>query len=276
MTCGSVLDRAAGFLDGTLGAAECEAVLEHLEGCADCRGLLAALAAAEPGEAGLTDAILARTSGSPCESARSLLCARVDGDLPSADVELVEGHLRHCAACEALVRELHRLREDLPRLAALDPGPGFVAAVLARTSRRPRVASRSAAWAAAVARVFDRPRVALEGAFVAAAVICVPLSGLPDPLAAAPLRAVEQVRGAASEIEATVVVGTRAAWAQAEALVVDGSVAVASRLSQRTAETLRTLRLRHGTISGSRASGEASGGTGTHERSPDAAEETQR
>lgn len=266
MNCESLLDRATGWLDGSLeGPARAE-VDRHLETCSDCRDLLAALAAAPSEDPGLADAILARTSGSACGSARARLCARLDGELDAIDAGLVDGHLRHCPECEGLARVLRRMEADLPLLAAADPGPGFVESVLARTSRRPRPVPFAERWAAAVSRLFDRPRVALEGAFLAVAVVAVPLAVDPAPLA--------HVRGAVNAIEASVRSGTRTAWATTESFVVERSVVVASELTRRSTDTLETIRLRYGTFPARGASGETGGGTGTENRSPETPQET--
>lgn len=278
MNCKSLFDRATGFLDGTLAGPDREAVLRHLEGCAGCRSFFAALAAADeaPEDPGLADAILARTTGAACDSARSRLCARVDGDLDSVDADLVDGHLRHCPDCGALEGALRRLREELPRLAAIDPGPVFVEGILARTSRRPCRVPLAERWAAAVSCLLDRPRIALEGAFMAVALVGVPLTVFRTPLAEGPVAAIAHVRGVVKEMEAAVVVGTRAGWATTESFVVEHSVAVASEVSRRSTDTLESIRLRHGTFSAAGASGETGGGTGTLDRNPEAAQEGKR
>jgi len=232
MNCESLLDHATGFLDGSLSGAERESAARHLEGCADCRALIAALAASH--DPGLADAILARTSGAVCDSARERLCDRVDGELGPFDAELVDVHVLHCAECGALARTLRRLHEDLPRFPAIDPGPGFVEAVLSRTSRRPRRVPLRERWVAAVSQLLDRPRIALEGAFLSAVIVGVPLAASPEPIAVAPTYAVANARGAINDIEATVQVRARSTWAAAQAFVVETSVAATSRLRQGT------------------------------------------
>jgi predicted anti-sigma-YlaC factor YlaD len=257
MNCESFVDHVAGFLEGSLARPEREAARRHLETCADCRALFAALEASS--DPGLADAILARTSGAACESARSRLCARVDGELSSFDAELVDGHLRHCTECGALARALQSLTDDLPRLAAIDPGPGFVEVVLARTSRRPRPVPLAERWAAAVSRLLERPRIALEGAFVAVVFVGLPLAVSPSPLAGGPTYAIEDVRGAMGDIEASVQVGVRSAWGTARAFVVENSI-----------------RLRPGTFDGPGASGQKRGGSDADDRNPESAQEKKR
>lgn len=268
MNCESLLDHAPAFLDGTLAGPDREAIHRHLDACAGCRDLLAALARAPAEDEGFARAILARTSGSACGSARSRLCAFVDGELDAIDAGLVDGHLGHCSECLDLARVLRRMDTDLPFLAKIDPGPGFVEAVLARTTRRPRRVPLSDRWAAFVSSALERPRVAVEGAFIAVAVVAVPMAIDPAPLAHVP--------GAVNEIEASVRFGTRAVWATTESFVVEHSVAVASELSRRRTDTLETIRLRYGTFPASGASGDASDGTETPDRKPEAAEENRR
>ena len=274
MSCESFLDHAAGFLEGSLVEIDREAALAHLQGCAACRALLEALeAAADPG---LTDAILARTSGTACETARSRLCDRVDGGSSPFDAELVDGHLRHCPECGALARALASLTEDLPRLAAIDPGPGFVEAVLARTSRRPRRVPLAERWAAAVSRLLERPRIALEGAFVVAVLVGIPFAASPVPVVGGPTHAIADVRGAMGDVEARVEVGARSAWATARAFVVANATEVASGLARRSTETLESFGLREGTFARPGASGERRAGSGTNDRDPESAQEKRR
>jgi anti-sigma factor RsiW len=276
MNCESLLDHATGFLDGSLARPDRKAVVRHLAGCADCRGLFAALAAAPSEDPVLAGAILARTTGGVCDSARSRLCARVDGDLEPFDADLVDGHLRHCPDCAGLARALRVSAEELSRCAAIDPGPGFVEAILARTSGRPRPVPLAERWAAAVSRLLDRPRIAIEGAFAAMALVGMPAMVFQAPLADGSVAAVAHVRGAVNEIEASVVVGTRAAWAMTESFAVEHSVAVASEVSRRSTDTLESIRLRYGTFSGPAASRRKGGGTGTIDRNLEAPQETEQ
>src|SRR5690242_18078032 len=107
MSCEFLFDRAAGLLDGSLAPSDRDAARLHLEECAECWALLAALEAAADPE--LSDAILERTSGVACESARARLCDRIDEALGPVDAELVDGHLSHCSECGALARALRAL-----------------------------------------------------------------------------------------------------------------------------------------------------------------------
>jgi predicted anti-sigma-YlaC factor YlaD len=237
MSCDAFLDRAEGFLAGSLPRPDHESILLHLARCASCRALHDALTAACDPE--LAERILARTSGAACETARSRLCDRVDGELGSFDTELVDGHLLHCPECASLARSLAELTNDLPLLAAVDPGPEFVPMVLARTSRRPRRAPLSRRWAAFTSRLLDRPRIALEGAFVFAVVVGLPFAVAPAPIAGDPAHALPEARVAMSDIEAKLQVGARSAWGNAQAFVVESS-----------------MYLRHGTFARVGASGQ--------------------
>ena len=289
MICDSFLERVAGLLDGGLTRSGREEVWRHLEDCADCRGLYAALAAAGdvPEDPGLAGAILARTSGAACGSARSRLCAWVDGELDAFDADLVDAHLRRCPECGGLARPLERLREELPRLAAIDPGPSFVETVLSRTSRRPRRVPLGARWASVLSRLLARPRVAWEGAFVATVVLVAPVLAPRSPLADLPSRGLDlvrhrspeqrralgQLRGAVNDLEATLVGGARGAWARTGASVVEESIAMASGFARQSTDTWETIRQRFGTFPGFAASGQKSG---ARDREPDAAQERKR
>ncbi len=289
MSCDSFFQRVAELLDGSLTRSDREEVSRHLEDCADCRGLCAALAAAgdAPEDPGLAQAILARTTGAACPGARSRLCAWVDGELDAFDADLVEGHLRRCPECGDLARALERMQEELPRLAASDPGPRFVETVLSRTSRRPRRMPLRARGASVLSWLLDRPRVAWEGAFVATLVLAAPVLASRPPLADLMSRALDlvqhqaperrralgQLRGTVNDLEAILVVSARGTWARTGAAVVEDSTALASGLARQTTNSWETIRRRFGTFPGSAASGQKSGGTGPSDREPDAAQE---
>lgn len=132
----------------------------------------------------LTQAILARTSGSPCESLRAQACAFVDGELEPMRANLVGAHLAHCPACAQLVATLQGAADRLTELRAADPGPWFTARVLRACGPAPR----PSLWR----RLLHRPRFALEAAYVGAALafllLSLPLPGRPEGLGAAPLK----------------------------------------------------------------------------------------
>jgi hypothetical protein len=135
----------------------------------------------------LTRAILARTSGQPCASARDRLAGFADGELDGLDTELLRMHVAGCADCAALTAVLRGLSADLPLLAEVEPAPGFVAAVLARTEPRAALATRAARWlGGALAAGMRRPRFAWEAAYVATFVVALVFTVPGSPLASVP------------------------------------------------------------------------------------------
>jgi hypothetical protein len=168
------------LLEKRLGEREEAALLEHAEQCPSCRAML------EPPD-DLAGAILERTSGGTCDSARALLCAYVDEELEWTDSELTEMHLGSCPDCAALCRALARLELDLPVLAELVPDSGFVGDVLASTveARPARRIERM------LQNLWQRPRIALEGAYVGAFIFALVFVTPASPLAGVPRRAIE-------------------------------------------------------------------------------------
>jgi anti-sigma factor RsiW len=133
------------------------------------------------GHEALTRAILARTSGNACGSARERLCDFVDDTLAPFDRSLVEGHLAHCPACANLAAALAESTGVLPSFATLAPSTSVVFDVLRATSRRPPepgVGERLSAW---LGRVAARPRFSLEVAYVLTVLLLVVLG---NPVAA--------------------------------------------------------------------------------------------
>ncbi len=133
------------------------------------------------GHEALTRAILARTSGNACGSARERLCDFVDGTLAPFDRSLVDGHLAHCAACADLAEALIESTAVLPSFATLAPPTSVVFDVLRATSRRPSepgLGERLSAW---LGRMAARPRFSLEVAYVLTVLLLVVLG---NPVAA--------------------------------------------------------------------------------------------
>lgn len=142
----------------------------HAAHCADCRGWVAAYAegAAEwlnGGADDLTGGVVAMTSGTVCQHARRRLTAAPDARLEADAAALVASHLARCGECRAFVSAWTLVSAALPTLAESDPGPGFAAAVIARTSRRPAAAWRGRLRALG-SRLVRRPRFAWEVAYV--------------------------------------------------------------------------------------------------------------
>ena len=133
------------------------------------------------GHEALTRAILAKTSGNACGSARERLCDFVDDTLAPFDRSLVDGHLAHCAACADLAVALAEATTVLPAFATLAPPTSVVFDVLRATSRRPPepgLGERLSAW---LGRVAARPRFSLEVAYVLTVLLLVVLG---NPVAA--------------------------------------------------------------------------------------------
>ena len=174
--------RLEAFVENRLARRELDAVAEHAASCVDCREFLALCAEGAPPEheIDLTHAVLTRTSGSACARARERLAEPPTAPL---DAALVQAHLSACANCTALANVLSRLAVDLPLLAALDPGEGFVERVLARTRPRTRRAPWRDRWAAAWQHLVFRPRFALESAYVLTLVALLVFGGPSDLLA---------------------------------------------------------------------------------------------
>lgn len=257
-TCRTCIDRLDDLLEGRLNAADRREVEEHLLSCPGCRELkdLAAGEAtsiAPPPD--LLGAILARTSGPACGSARGRLCDHVDRLLASVDDDLVRAHLEGCDECGGLARALLRLAVDLPPLAEMEPGPRFVADVLSRTSRRQTLAARLAApFLAACRRLALRPRIAWEGAYAGSIALLI-LFGTPNaPFAGVPGKALELVRSAQEAVPVaagevprirTVV---RSRWEETTAEVQGRTRVLGTELQRRSWKTWDGLRQELGTL----------------------------
>ena len=178
MNCGQFQAVLDDFLAGNL--ADDFTAREHLKGCSKCRELAALIRddlvfPQAPAPAGLAEAVLRRTSGPACESARQFLPGYADGDLPASDTELLAIHLEACRDCRGLIAAVRMLAVDLPALAEMEPEPGFTARVLTATSEKQTLAQRLAAsWQ----EMLQRPRIAFEAAYIAMVTFAL-LFGLP-------------------------------------------------------------------------------------------------
>ena len=208
MECTQFSDRLEALLDGTLPAGEQTRAEAHAAACPRCRELytlmrvdLESPSIETPG--GLTESILARTSGRACLRAQALLGDHVDGTLGGLDDELVDAHLQQCRECTALARVLARLGEDLPAFAELHPDAALVDDVLART--RPRPARWSAMWEQVLRagrRLFERPRIAWEAGYIAAMVVWLVFGASWSPLRATPVQALALIQQSAVDTQA--------------------------------------------------------------------------
>jgi len=229
MECTQFNDRLEALLDGTLSDGDRASAEAHAAACPQCRELYAldALTRVDVERSvetpsGLTESILARTSGRACGRAQTLLGDLVDGALEGLDRELVDAHLQGCHECAALARALARLGEDLPAFAELGPDAALVDDVLART--RPRPARWSATWDRVVGagrRLVERPRIAWEAGYVAAIVVWLVFGASWSPLRAAPVQALALVQQS--------VVGTQEAGATALASINRSVAAMSER-----------------------------------------------
>jgi len=200
--CRETAERLGRYLAGALGERERERLERHLERCDACSELHAERAAllADGGTAaeGLVEAVLARTSGPACRSARERLPDWADGALEAADADLLRSHLERCDPCRGLAAALARMGRELPLVAELDPGAEFTRRVLRRTAaaarrrrfarRVARVATRLAAWWHDLLR---RPRFALEASYVGAIALFLIFGTSASPLAGVPRRMLE-------------------------------------------------------------------------------------
>jgi hypothetical protein len=164
-------------------------------------------------EEAFVQSVLARTSGRACDRAEGQLGDYLDGTLDHDDAGLVAEHLEHCAPCRAVARMIAEMRAPLRRMATIDPGPGFTAAVIGATTgarapsreraralaplgARPRALALAPAalwmrWCEIWQTLVARPRFALEAAYVGTLLLML-LVGLPrSPLRGLPARAIE-------------------------------------------------------------------------------------
>ena len=186
MDCRQFDQRLDELLDGSCAPDRWALAAAHADGCTRCRRLLDAVSGGlSKMDAGastaLTGAVLARTSGATCVSARDRLCGYVDGSIGPVDRELVGGHLAGCPACRSLAAALAEVSAALPGFAEFEPGPGFTARVVGRTTLRPAVPGLPARVAAWWQWAVTRPRFPLEVAYVLTLVLMIAVG---DPVAA--------------------------------------------------------------------------------------------
>lgn len=261
MDCHLFSDRIEALVDGAMPQDERRRAAAHAAGCPDCRALLASMQEAfapeiaAPGD--LTAAILARTSGSGCGQARSLLADLADGALERVGRELLDSHVRHCHGCAALATALARLAEDLPAFAELPPDPTLVDDVLARTRpRQPRWTALRDRLREAGLGLLARPRIAWEAGYVAALMVWLICGASWSPL-----------RGTAVEAQALVergAAGAQAAGARSAAAL------------DRTVAALRGETVRAAAGGASEVSGWLSGLSSWRHRAASAAPELDR
>ncbi len=259
MDCNAFIERLDDLIEDRLEETVALEARGHAEGCPACRDLMEAARGAMlhrtmEAPPGLLEAILLRTSGPACASARDRLCGFVDGALARQDADLVRMHLDGCTGCAGISGALSRLAIDLPELAWRQPDESLVEGVLSRTSRR-------AAWrpGRAVALAWDRwmrrPRFAWEGAYIGTVFLML-VFGIPDaPLAGVPRRALELVRAEsieglaapARDLPPRVESGARTIWTAARGALLDPARALASDLAAHSASAAESAREKLGT-----------------------------
>lgn len=174
-----------------------DAAMRHLELCTECHELAQLAGFVEgwphpPAARDFVNTVISQTSGSPCRQAERQLNAFLAESLDPQASELLQLHLDHCPACTGLAAALAQLEHSLPRLATLDPGPGFVDAVLAATL--PMSVRLRRWWFKTWPRWVHRPRFSVELAYVATLIVVL-ASGMPwSPAGAMPRKVAELVR----------------------------------------------------------------------------------
>lgn len=246
-------------LDRDIAADDRERMLSHARVCARCRDLFGLVRQDhEPSAAELADtfaaAIVASTSGKPCDRAGLLLAS--DETVRPGDTELLALHLEVCPDCAAVARALPKLRAELPALAEADPGARFVAAVMTATvgtrasfsvppRRRPR---------RVVERLVKRPRLASEIAY-AITMSALLVFGLPSAsLSELPARVFDATRHETAAVERMVTERTgetvrlgRMRWAE---LTTDAATLLERSLEPGAAQTIERLQSWFGTVQG--------------------------
>ena len=150
-----------------------------------------------------TNGVLGRTSGQACDRAATQLGDLMDDRLQGMDRQLVQAHLENCNGCRQLAVTMGWLTPLLPQMAEIDPGPEFLAGVLALTSEVPQpvvhgtepeglagLMDRFGRW---WEQQILRPQFAVQAAYVAT-VVLVLLTATPySPFRNAPSQALQVV-----------------------------------------------------------------------------------
>jgi len=160
------------FLAEKLPTASMQECRMHLESCLACREL-AHLAAREPIQIEpaeteeFVQAVLDKTSGKSCTQSHELLPDYAHGALSAASSELIRQHLENCHSCRQIHQTLKELKEELPGLAQMYPGSGFILECM--RAFRQEQNQRSQSWirpGTMWGRLLARPRLAWESAYV--------------------------------------------------------------------------------------------------------------
>lgn len=171
MNCQKFESHLESFLSGRLPSTSMQECRTHLESCAACSELLDLMENQfirdeAPHAEELVQAVLGKTTGKSCNQAHEWLPDHVDGLLPGARRALLEQHLEHCPRCQQIHQTLRELKEQLPRLAEMDPGRSFPWRVMQATRQLDHLTPRerfrfNQIWH----RLVYRPRLAWEAAY---------------------------------------------------------------------------------------------------------------
>lgn len=125
--CDELRELLPSFAYGELGPEEAAVVIEHLDGCPECRAMVEALGYVAGGAGQLRsltppDGLALEIGANPCRRWLRLLFAAVDHELPEDQLERLLSHLEGCPACRSSWADLtliHQVGE------ALIPPPGL-------------------------------------------------------------------------------------------------------------------------------------------------------
>jgi hypothetical protein len=220
MDCALFHERLDAMLDGTLSTAEEANTQAHRVACSRCDELYQLMQQEDGREpvgqfgvaapSGLTESILARTSGSPCAHAHARLAEWVDQGLDrprpggGPGDRLGSGGRAHAAlsSLRGALQALVHLHDDLPAFAELEPNASLVSDVLARTiPRRVWGASPSERLRGSVGRLLARPCIAWEAGYVVTLVVWLFFGASWSPLRATPAQALTLIQQGASDTQ---------------------------------------------------------------------------
>jgi hypothetical protein len=189
----------------------------------------------------MTSAVLARTTGSACQRALTLIGGQPDSPIDNQTTTLIAGHLEQCAACRAVAQTLAETRAVLATLAEIEPAADFATGVVAATSGR-RAVSRRVPWvwpverwawvgtcrewaASTRERVLARPRLSLEAAYLATVLLVIVVGN--------PALVADAIGGRANGIVADAVVSSATAGVRQSGTVTRGVASVVTGVVER-------------------------------------------
>jgi hypothetical protein len=237
--------------DGSAAAADREAAGKHTRCCLQCARLLRIARGEEEilspnGNAEFAHSVLEMTSGPACGRARELLCEALDAPVSPEQARMLERHTLHCPPCRRFATTLALLRDVLPAMAEIDPGPAFTTAVLAATrgsARRPARRRPPVRLGELWGRLVRRPLFAWEAAYAGTVLFAVIFLNPMLPIGHSSARALSALHSramAAAEIApaqiATIESSIRILSDQTRTAVEAESLTVAGKLNQSVVE----------------------------------------